>query len=118
MSSGVLSEKPPPLQAAGAGHSWSMGNGYEHNLTIDRINANGNYCICQNNLRWADKLTQSRNQRIRYDNKSGNSGVRFVGWIAHICVDKKKIYLGEFNTFEEAVNARKQAEIKYWGFNK
>jgi hypothetical protein len=40
-------------------------------------------------------------------------GVRYE---AHIKVDGKGIYLGRYKTFEEAVAARTEAEIKY-GFN-
>ena len=40
---------------------WSFNNGYSDDLTIDRINSNGNYE--PNNCRWVDSKTQSRNTR-------------------------------------------------------
>ncbi len=40
---------------------WSLNNGYSDNLTIDRINSNGNYE--PDNCRWVDSKTQARNTR-------------------------------------------------------
>lgn len=40
---------------------WALSNGYDKSLTIDRKNNNGNYE--PSNCRWADRLTQSRNQQ-------------------------------------------------------
>lgn len=42
-------------------YNWSMNNGYADNLTIDRIDVNGNYE--PNNCRWVDMKTQQRNKR-------------------------------------------------------
>ncbi len=39
---------------------WALENGYQNNLTIDRIDSYGNYEI--NNCRWADSKTQIRNR--------------------------------------------------------
>lgn len=41
---------------------WAMENGYSENLTIDRINSNGNYE--PSNCRWVDYTQQCRNRKI------------------------------------------------------
>ena len=45
-------------------YNWAMKNGYSDNLTIDRIDGNGNYC--PENCRWVDVKTQSQNRSNVY----------------------------------------------------
>lgn len=42
-------------------YNWAIANGYQENLTIDRIDVNGNYEPI--NCRWTDMKTQQRNRR-------------------------------------------------------
>lgn len=67
-------------------------------------------------------VTNSQNQMntiVRKDNKSNVKGVIWhkiiKKWFVYINVDKKRINLGYFSNFNQAVNARKKAEKKYFG---
>lgn len=43
---------------------WAFLNGYQEELSIDRIDNNGNYC--PNNCRWVDKKTQNNNRNVSF----------------------------------------------------
>lgn len=70
------------------------------------------------NLRTADGSENQMNKGIRSNNTSGKVGVHWnkdnSKWCAMICVRKKHINLGYFEKFEDAVNARVNAEKKYF----
>ena len=59
------------------------------------------------------------NKGLLSNNTSGVTGVTWCSadnkWCARITVNKRRINLGYFNTFEYAVRARKEAEEKYFG---
>lgn len=72
------------------------------------------------NLREVTRLENTINIRVRKDNLSGVTGVSYREkrdvWIARITVKKRIINLGQFSSKDEAINARKEAEILY-GFS-
>ena len=59
------------------------------------------------------------NQNKRSNNTSGYTGVLWDKaknkWMARIKVNYKQIFLGYYDTLEEAIKVREQAEIRYFG---
>ena len=72
------------------------------------------------NLRAATSAVNGRNSSRRTDSISGFTGVnwdkRRNKWRVRIYVDGREIYLGLYDVLEDAVAARKAADIKY-GFH-
>jgi hypothetical protein len=85
--------------------TWAEEAGYKKELTIDRINVDGNYE--PNNCRYVGINIQSANVNKRPNNTSGYKGVvrNGVNWSAQIGTENNKVYLGTFKTIEEAANA-------------
>ena len=73
------------------------------------------------NLREVDELENARNSSLRTDNTSGHTGIHFKKtdrkWVARINNKGDRLYLGAFDSLDEAVEARKSAE-KQLGFHK
>lgn len=65
------------------------------------------------NLRRASQSINTKNAAKRSDNTSGQTGVTRSGnhWLARIGSSSGRTYLGSFDTLEEAIAARKAAEI-------
>lgn len=86
---------------------------------IDHINHNrADNRIC--NLRDVTRKENGKNRALSKNNKSGVCGVSWYKagnkWQAGIKIDHRRIHLGHFTKFHEAVNARKNAEVLY-GFH-
>ena len=88
-------------------------------LQVDHIRGRGSELdnrLC--NLRICTNAENNRNKALSKSNTSGHKGVSFSKrnnkWEANIKVDYKKIFLGYFDTIEEAVKVRKEAEDKYF----
>lgn len=86
------------------------------NAEIDHINhiRNDNRLV---NLRFVTHRGNMRNKSVSSKNTSGVTGVCFSKahrkYIAQISVDRENIYLGIFETLEEAAAARAEANLKF-----
>ncbi len=85
---------------------------------IDHINGNRTD-NCWSNLRQVSRVENQKNQKKYKNNTSGVMGVYpHCGgrWTARISHQGQEIYLGIFENFEDAVAARRVAEVDY-GFH-
>jgi hypothetical protein len=89
-----------------------------NNIVVDHIDRNPLNNI-KYNLRCCTSQENARNKNIVSTNKSGVMGVRWDDkrqkWYAYIRINNKNIFLGRYEVFQYAVNARKEAEEKYFG---
>jgi len=98
---------------------WNYHNGYvPQGFNIDHINRDrGDNRI--ENLRLADDYMQQINASLRNDSTSQVRGVSWnksrKKWRADICVNKVTHCLGRFTDKQDAIEARRNAELKYWG---
>lgn len=90
---------------------WSYFNGTPRSETIDHVNGNRS----DNRIDNLREATFQQNTR----NRKNASGVTYVAkakkWQAQITVGGKTKYLGLFAKKSEALSARREAEIKYFG---
>ena len=86
--------------------------------SVDHINGN-KLDNRKENLRICSHAQNMWNTKTPKTNKSGSKGVHWQEdrqkWVAQICYKNKTISLGRFNSFEDALKARLDAEKKYHG---
>lgn len=73
----------------------------------------------KNNLRICNTSENIRNRGLQSNNTSGYTGIRFIEtrnkWIVRIKIYGETKTIGSFENLEDAIKARKEAEIKYFG---
>ena len=85
-------------------------------LETDHINRNklDNRRI---NLRSVTRRENSINHGLQRNNTSGHRGIsyqeKYKSWRSYIKINSKQIHLGNYKNYEEAIKARKKAELKF-----
>ena len=115
-----------------AGRTESYANGKRHNLVMHReilglVRDDGKLTDHRNrngldkrrsNLRIVDYVLSNRNRGGHKDNTSGYNGVywhkRTGKWVARIQINCKQINLGYYDNINDAIEARRKAELEYW----
>lgn len=98
-------------------YEWSMSNGYQDNLSLDRIDVNGNYE--PSNCRWTTMMVQSNNKRnnrfIEYngERKTLKEWSRETG-LSDACISER-LKFGW--SIEEAITIPSKVEVKYYEYN-
>jgi len=96
-----------------------MGNKPSSKHSIERRDNGGDYS--PDNCKWATRVEQNRNQRVQKNSILGIKGIgmvqtgRNVRYNPAIGVNGKSVYLGSFKELKDAVSARINGELKYWG---
>lgn len=89
-------------------YDWSLSNGYDDSLTLDRIDNSKGYS--PENCRWVTILVQRQNQKVlKKTNTSGYRGVCYdksrKKWISQIMDNTITHHLGRYEKLIDAVNA-------------
>ena len=96
---------------------WALSNGYNDNLTLERIDVNGHYE--PSNCTWIPLDEQSLNRRISKNNKTGYPGVfyneKYGKYQVTGKVNGKQKYLGLFSDRYEAIRKKRKFEMKEFG---
>jgi len=90
-------------------YKWAITNGYSDDLTIDRINVDGNYE--PSNCRWSTKSVQNANRRKRPNTQTEYIGVSIHsggGFNAMIKKNDKRIFIYHSRSKNECARARNE----------
>lgn len=92
------------------------GDGFEVDHIHGKNTRNDNR---KSNLRMSTHSQNLKNLSLSKANKSGVTGICWYSrknkWIAYITINGKRKHLGYFTDFNQAVEVRREAELKYFG---
>ncbi len=93
-------------------YNWAISNGYQDDLTIDRIDVNSNYY--PENCRWITKTLQNKNTRYTNKIKEENEVLTLNDWVKKHKTSKSTIYwyMQKGMTKSQAIDFIKSKEIK------
>ena len=89
-------------------YSWSIQNGYNENLTIERIDNNGNYC--PENCKWISQKQQCRNRRTNIEFEYMGEKHILIEWCEILNLDYKFIHNRIYKmgwSFEKSISTPK-----------
>lgn len=87
------------------------------NQIVDHINGN-TLDNRRENLRFCTSSQNAKNCKLSKNSSLPYPGIKITAdgkFKARITVNRKEIHLGHFSTLDEAIQARKSAELKYYG---
>ena len=95
-------------------YTWSVGNGYKENLTIERIDVNGNYC--PDNCKWITSKEQSMNKTNSVYIEHKGETKHLVEWAVYFGVSHSTIQyhlekgniFNIFNKYEDRLTQKKE----------
>lgn len=105
-------------------HHFITGFTYNKSVDLEVDHVNGDSLDNRkSNLRVVSHAQNNRNQRKNpSNNKSGIIGIFWDKqrhkWRSEIVVNRKSIYIGRFDNLDDAIFARKEAELKYFDKDK
>lgn len=82
---------------------WSLAHGYQDNLTIDRVDRDGDYC--PDNCRWADSITQA-------NNKSNNHYITYQGETKTMMEWSRNLGMN-YSTLRQRINSGWDVEMAF-----
>ena len=92
-------------------YDWSMNNGYQDNLTIDRIDVNGNYE--PSNCRWANMKQQSNNRRDNHNITYNNETHTIAEWSEILNINRYTLYY-RINKSNMSIEEALTKKVRKW----